>query len=561
MSVYDKPWAKFYDTPPETEIPEFSLYGALSDRAKKNPGFYAAEYMGAKFTFAELVKIIDDAALALESLGVERDDCVTLALPNTPNAVILFYALNKIGAIVAMVHPLSPPGDLEYYLNKSGSKWAVTVDMFVPKFMEILDRTEVKRLVVTSIADYLPKVKAFIYGLTNRVKLPEDTRLVKWNDFLNLSPKGAGSREEEPKDCYKGSVILFSGGTSDKPKGIMLSDFSFNALVFNTQKTSNYLPGDSIIAILPVFHGFGLGLCVHMPVVCGGMSILIPKFSQENYIKALVKYKPQFMAGVPTLFEALLRHPDFKKVRFDKLKGAYSGGDSLPHEVKEKFDAALRAQGSKVDLLEGYGTTECVTGCVLTPPEFYRKGSIGIPIVNMETCIVREDSTELLLPGEEGEICVAGPQLMVGYLDDCEATAKTLRVHDDGKLWLHTGDQGFMDEDGYLYFKSRIKRIFKVSGVNVYPPQVEKVLESHPAVLKACVVGIPDDYQGKSVKAFIVLADKSSGDTGLAEELREFCAERLIKWSVPKTIEFRPDLPTTLVGKVAYTVLEKTATG
>ena len=561
MSLESKPWAKFYDNPAEAEIPELSLYGALSDRARRNPGFYAAEYMGAKFTYAELVRLIDGTATALESLGVERGDCVTLALPNTPNAVILFYALNKIGAIVAMVHPLSPSGDLEYYLNKSGSKWAVTVDMFVPKFMEILDKTDVKKLVVTGIGDYLPKLKAIIYGLTNRVKLPEDKRLIMWKELLKSTENRHGRVEEEDRDCYKGAVILFSGGTSDKPKGIILSDFAFNALVINTQNTSHFLAGDSIVAILPVFHGFGLGLCVHMPLVCGGMSILIPKFSQENYIKTLLKHKPQFIAGVPTLFEALLRHPDFKKVRFDKLKGAYSGGDSLPHEVKMKFDAALRAQGSKVDLFEGYGTTECVTGCVLTPPGQYRKGSIGVPIVNMETCITREDSSEVLPPNEEGEICVAGPQLMVGYLDDCEATAKTLKVHDDGKLWLHTGDQGYMDEDGYLYFKSRIKRIFKVSGVNVYPPQVEKVLESHPSVQRACVVGVHDDYQGKSVKAFVVLADKSSGSVRLSEELREYCAERLIKWSVPKVIEFRPELPTTLVGKVAYTTLEKTATG
>jgi long-chain acyl-CoA synthetase len=177
----------------------------------------------------------------------------------------------------------------------------------------------------------------------------------------------------------------------------------------------------------------------------------------------------------------------------------------------------------------------------------------------METCIVREDSTEVLAPNEAGEICVTGPQLMIGYLNDCEATAKTIRMHDDGKLWVHTGDQGYMDEDGFLYFKSRIKRIFKVSGFNVYPTQVESVLETHPAVFKACVVAVPDEYQGKSVKAYVVLMDKSDGSDKLAGELRLYCAERLIKWSVPKSVEFRAELPTTLVGKIAYTVLENAA--
>ncbi|MCL1983592.1 MAG: AMP-binding protein [Clostridiales bacterium] len=561
MSLDYKPWIKFYNgRPAETEVPELSLYGILSERAKTNPEFFAVEYMGAKLTFKELTGLIDNAADALCALGVEEGDCVTLALPNIPNAVILFYAVNKIGARVAMVHPLSPSVDLEYYLNKTGSKWAVTVDMFVPKFMDIIGKTAVEKLVVCGIADYLPKLKAIAYSLTNKAKLPANAGLlVKWKDFLKTGAAASEKQEESGRGCHEASVILFSGGTSDLPKGIVLSDFSFNALAVNTQKTSDFEAGDSIVAILPVFHGFGLGLCIHMAMVCGGMSILIPKFSTENYIGALMKHKPQFIAGVPTLFEALLRDPGFKSVRFDKLKGAYSGGDSLPHEAKMKFDAALRAQGSKVDLLEGYGTTECVTACVLTPPGNYRKGSIGVPMVNMETCIVREDTTEVLPPNEEGEICIAGPQLMVSYLDDCEATARTLRIHSDGKLWLHSGDQGYMDADGYLYFKSRIKRIFKVSGVNVYPPQVEYVLESHPAVSKACVIGVHDDYQGKSVKAFIVLADNAGGDSELADELRAYCAERLIKWSVPKTIVFRKELPTTLVGKVAYTALEKAA--
>jgi len=541
------------------EIPEISLYEALANRAGQNPELYAVEYMGAKLTFSKLMSLIDSAADSLRAMGIEKNDNVTLALPNIPNAVILFYAINKIGARAAMIHPLSPPVDIEYYLKSTESKWAVTVDLFVSKFMDIIDNTQVRKLVVCGIADYLPGLKAAVYSLSNKTKLPADDRLIKWKGFLGLGQAATEKATWADRGCHEASVILFSGGTSDKPKGIMLSDYSFNSLAVSVKNASTFGAGDGIIAILPVFHGFGLGLCIHMPMLFGGMSILIPKFSPENYIKALIKHKPQFIAGVPTLFEALLRHPDFKKVSFEKLKGAYSGGDSLSHEVKMKFDAALRSQGSKVDLLEGYGTTECVTACVLTPFDDYRKGSIGVPIANMETCITREESTEVLPPNTEGEICVAGPQLMIGYLGDWEATAKTLKVHDDGKLWLHTGDLGFMDEDGFLYFKSRIKRIFKVSGLNVYPQQVESVLESHPEVFRACVVGIPDDYQGKSVKAFVILADKSNGSEALAEELRNYCTERLIKWSVPKSIEFRNELPTTLVGKVAYTALEKAA--
>ena len=556
----EKPWLPFYgDVPAEPDVSERSLYGELRDRALLYPNHHALEYLGAKFTFSKLIRLIDLAAAALKTEGVRQGDCVTLALPNVPNAVILFYALNKIGARVSMVHPLSPPADLEYYLKKADSKLAVTLDLFVSKFVEILDNTPAKRLLVVSVADYLPRAKALLYALKNKTKVPADARIFHWKGFLSAAPRLPESEPEAEKDCRDGSVILFSGGTSNMPKGILLNDYAFNSLAESNRLLSGFGPKDRVIAIMPIFHGFGLGLCVHTILLAGGTSILIPKFSPENYIKALIKHEPQFIAGVPTLFEALLRHPDFKKARFDKLKGAYSGGDLLSPETKSRFDTALRAQGSPVDLLEGYGTTECVTGCVLTPAGRYKKGSIGIPIPNMETCIAKVDTIEVLGPNTEGEICVAGPQLMLGYLDDWEATAKALKVHADGKLWLHTGDHGYMDEDGYLYYKSRIRRIFKVSGINVYPSQVESILESHPAVARACVLGVPDDYQVTRVKAFVVLLPPYKETDALTDELRAYCAERLIKWSVPRTFEFCPKLPTTLVGKVAYTELERLA--
>ena len=577
-----RPWFSFYgDIPWTVPVPEVTLYGAFAEAARRNPMLHALEYMGAKLTFAELLALIDTAAAALARGGVGKDDCVTLALPNVPGAVILFYAANKLGARVAMVHPLSPPNDLEHYLRETGSRWAVTMDMFAPKFEEILKNTQVETLLIVRVSDYLPRYKAVLYNLAHPVALPDDARVLRWDDFMESVPyaaqdalsrisvenaqAGAAFPEEDEEHAAGGpasearapAVILFSGGTTDMPKGILLSAYAFNALAVSMRATIGFMPGDSVMAILPIFHGFGLGLCVHTALVSGGMSILIPQFSPDNFIKSLMKQKPQYIAGVPTLFEALLRRPDFKRVRFDKLKGAYSGGDTLGFEIKQKFDAALRAQGSRVDLLEGYGTTECVTACVLTPVSHYRKDSIGVPMPGVETCIVREDGNSPLPPGEEGEICVAGPQLMLGYLGAPEETRRTLRVHEDGKLWLHTGDAGMMDEDGFLYFRSRIKRIIKVSGMSVYPAQVERVLEAHPAVWRACVVGVPDDYQMMSVKAFVVLHDRSGGSEELVQQLLAHCAASLIKWSVPRSLEFKAELPTTLVGKVAYNLLKK----
>jgi len=239
-----------------------------------------------------------------------------------------------------------------------------------------------------------------------------------------------------------------------------------------------------------------------------------------------------------------------------KLQGAYSGGDSLTSDLKARFDTALAAQGSRVELTEGYGLTECVTACTVSPPHAYRENSIGIPIPGMRVKVA--DSAGVELPyGTEGEICVTGPTLMNGYLNEPTATADTLRVHDDGRTWLHTGDIGTMDADGYLYFKGRTKRIIKVSGVSVYPAQVEQVLEAHPRVQRACVIGTPDEYQMSSVKAFVVPAGDAKGDQVLRDQLLVHCRKHLMKWAVPRSIEFRTSLPTTLVGKIAYTQLEK----
>lgn len=553
--MHQKPWFNFFDDIPHTvDCPETTLYSAFSQCARTHAELLALEYMGTNLTYARLLELVDTAADSLHTMGITHEDTVLIAMPNTPNAIVLFYALNKLGARVAMVHPLSPAQELLHFIRETKSRWAVTVDMFAQKFLEILNQTDVEKLLITKISDFLPKLKAVAYNLTNSVKLPQDSRILAWNDFMCA---GKTRAETYPKSCYEAAVILFSGGTTDMPKGILLSDYAFNALAVSMKPIAKLAPKDRIMAILPIFHGFGLGLCVHTSLTSGANSILIPKFSADNYINSLIKQKPQYIVGVPTLFEALLRHPSFSRVRFDTLKGAYSGGDTLSYEIKQKFDNALRAQGSKVDLLEGYGTTESVTACVLTPARHYRRNSIGVPMPNTDMCVCAEDSIDVLAPGVEGEICVAGPQLMLGYLNDPEETARTLRVHADGKLWLHTGDAGYMDEDGYLFFKSRIKRIIKVSGMNVYPAQVERVLESHPAVWRACVVGIPDDYQMMSIKAFIVLRDKSMGSDTLVQELQTHCANELIKWSVPRKIEFLAEMPTTLVGKVAYTVLEK----
>jgi len=310
-----------------------------------------------------------------------------------------------------------------------------------------------------------------------------------------------------------------------------------------------------ILAILPIFHGFGLGVCINAAFMGGAKSILVPKFTPEDVAKLVKKKRPNFLVGVPTLFEALSRNPVFRKTDLSCLKAVFSGADTLPRPVKERFDAAVKAGGGSAELQEGYGLTEAVTAIMAMPLSEYREGSIGIPFPDMDAKIVKIGTTKSVPVGEEGEICLSGPAVMLGYLDNPEETAAVLKEHEDGQVWLHTGDLGTMDEDGFFFFKQRLKRLIKSSGMNVYPSQVEAILHQHPAVAEACVIGIPDPEQIERVKAVVVLEKPETASAELADELIHHCRENLIKWSCPREIAFRDELPKTAVGKVAFRVL------
>ena len=552
-----KPWLKFYgDIPEFTDVPDLTMYELLRDTALKYPNKTAIDYMGAQIPFEKLLSMIDRCAASFIAYGVKPGECVLLSMPNIPNSLMLFYALNKIGVRVAMTHPLYSSSELAQYVKETDSVWCVTVDMFYDRFKDILRPDQ--KLLVTKISDFLPGSKKVVFNIIKGAqnKVPEDDRVVYWKDFLKKSEEAElpYNRLIDPKD---GAVVLFSGGTTNMPKGILLSSYNFNALSAIIAPFAKFTKDDSVIAILPVFHGFGLGICIHSILCNGGTLFLEPKFGTKIYIDSLRKHQPTFIAGVPTMFEAMLRDKNFAKVRFDRLKAIYSGGDSLSPELKARFDERLKAQGSKVELAEGYGLTETVTGCVLTPPGLYRKGAIGIPMPGMLAKVVDMETKKELPYGENGEIALSGPTLMLEYINNSEETDKTIQADENGVRWLYTGDIGTMDEDGYLYFKSREKRMLKVSGVSVYPMQVEQVLEQHELVFRACVVGVPDDYQMTSVKAYVVLEDPSLATDATKQILLKHCLKHLIKWSVPRAIEFRDKLPTTLVGKVEYSALEK----
>jgi long-chain acyl-CoA synthetase len=551
-----RPWLRYYGRiPPSLDYPEITLYQAVAATAARAPAALAWDFLDTTSTYREFLRAIDACADALAALGLGRGERILISMPTSPQGVIAFYAANKLGAVPALIHPLSTAPEIEHYLNASGARIALTLDAFYDRFGATRPKLPLEILILARIPDYLPPLMRFGFWLTKGRKIPSvpaDTRVRWWADLMSAPHPQVPRAGTATGDA---AAILFSGGTTGMPKGILLSNRNFIAEGMQAAAWGGMGEGHSILAILPIFHGFGLGVCVNAAFMAGGKSILVPMFSAETVAKLLRTKRPNLLVGVPTLYDALTRDRSLAKADLSCLRATFSGADTLPRPVKERFEKLVVERGGRVKLLEGYGLTEAVTAIMATPLEEYREGSIGIPFPDMLAKICRAGAQQELPPGEEGEICVAGPAVMLGYLDDPEATRQTLRVHEDGRTWLHTGDLGKMDADGFFYFTVRLKRMIKSSGFNVYPAQVEAVLYQHPLVAEACVAGVPDPAQVERVQAFVVLKDPAQANADTERALIEHCRAQLIKWSCPREIEFRAELPKTRVGKIDYKVL------
>ena len=556
-------WEHFFEEEHELDYPQKTMFQMIQDTARKYPDSIAYEFMGKKTKYRDFISKIELTAKALTSIGIREGDAVTICMPNCPQAVDTFYALNRIGAIANMIHPLSAQNEITFYLNISNSKAILTLDQFYDKICEArrgADHTVI--IIMAKIADELPKYLQIPYNIKEFGKysnLPNQAYSVTWKDFLNYGKKFPLPLPKINFVIDRTAAILYSGGTTGTTKGIMLSDLNFNACAIQSMKAMQvpYEPGQKILAAMPLFHGFGLGIGVHTCLCKGVACDLIPQFSVKTYGQMLAKKKPSFIAGVPTLYEAMLRTKGLENADMSFLKGMYSGGDSLSVELKNKVDTFLKEHGATIQVREGYGTTECVTASCLTPYDQYREGSIGLPYPDTKYIICEPGTTKELPVGEEGEICLSGPSVMLGYLKNEEETAETLKKHEDGKVYLHTGDLGYMDKDGFVYFKLRIKRMIVSSGYNVYPSQIENIIDAHPKVTMSCVVGVKDSYKMHKVKAFVVLKPNVSPDETIKQEIMDYLRLHVSKWAMPYEIEFRDDLPKTLVGKVAYRVLEE----
>ena len=555
------PWKDYVgEVPMHLDYFDGSMFEAVAKIADQYPNNIAFDFMGKSTTYREMVKEIERCAKALKTIGVREGDKVTIAMPNCPQAIYMFYAVNLVGGIANMIHPLSAEKEIEFYLNESESVTAITLDQFYHKFEHIRQNTKVVNIIIASVKDALSRPIRAGYMLTEGrkiKKIPVDAPVIRWRDFLKLSNACFYNYKVE-RHGSNPAVILYSGGTTGTTKGIVLTNRNFNALGQQVIAANPmFRPGDRMLAAMPLFHGFGLGVCIHTMLSQGGRCILIPRFTAKSYAKQIVKYRCNFIAGVPTLYEALLRLPSMEGADLSCLKGVFSGGDSLSVELKKKFDKFLYDHHATIQVREGYGTTETVTACCLTPPHMFKEGSIGLPFPDTYIKIV-EPGTDRELPyGEEGEILLAGPTVMKEYMNHPEETAQTLRRHADGLTWVYTGDLGTMDDQGFIYFKGRAKRMIISSGYNVYPGQIENILDAHDYVQMSCVIGVPDSYKMQKVKAFVKLSPDVEPNAKTKAELMDYCRKNIAKYAMPYDIEFRDDMPKTLVGKVAYRVLEE----
>ena len=567
----DYPWYDFYGkVPHHLEYPKGSMVDVLMDTVLKYPELDAIEYFNNKYTYKEVMDKVIECAKSLKTIGVKEGDVVSICMPNTPEALFMFYAVNMVGAVSNMIHPLSSEKEIEFFLNKTKSKFIMTIDIDYKKVINIINNTSVNKVIVSSAGYSLKGLKKTMYSIFNTdvtkaikkikqvfLKAFQNRDVMSYKKFIQ---KGHNYYEDYtvPRKDSDLAVILYSGGTSGTPKGIMLSNLSFNALAYQAHEMCDPAKeGDSILCIMPIFHGFGLGVCIHTCLHIGMKCILVPTFKAKNLGELIRKTKPNFLVGVPTLFEALYNNNNLKEGDFSSINCIVSGGDIMDEENLVKYNDMFKKYGSSAKIRVGYGLTEACAATCLTPTDMHKSGSIGIPFPDMVYKIVEIGTTKETKPMEDGEICISGPTVMMGYLNDEEETNNALKVHKDGKLWLHTGDIGCIDKDGFVYFKSRLKRIIISSGYNIYPSYIEGIINKHEYVSTSTIVAVPDKYRGQIAKAFVVLKKEVKLDENVEKEIKDYCKKYIAKYAMPRIFEFRKELPKTLVGKIAYTVLEE----
>ncbi|HYF95765.1 MAG TPA: long-chain fatty acid--CoA ligase [Symbiobacteriaceae bacterium] len=545
-----RPWLTRYPegVRPQLAYPSRPLQSLLDDAAARFPAGTATQFYGGRLTWGEVQRAANAFAAALAAMGVRKGDRVAIMLPNVPQGVIAYYGALKAGAVVVFCNPLYVERELEHQLKDAGAEVLLVLDLLYERVRNVRAQTALRKVIVTGLRDYMGTALRLLVPLVKRElvgKLPPDGDLINFKDLLRRYDGWAPPHVEiDPERDL--AVLQYTGGTTGLSKGAMLTHRN---LMANVTQVREWMPGlhdgaERFLTVMPFFHVYGLTVCLNMATLLGATLILVPKFDLKQVLQLIDKQQPTIFPGAPPIYVAINNCSDVGRYNLRSVKACISGAAPLPVEVQATFE---QLTGGK--LVEGYGLTEAspVTHCT---PIYGRRvaGSIGLPLSDTEMKIVDlETGEQELAPGEVGELCIRGPQVMAGYWNRPEETAKVLR---DG--WLYTGDIARVDKDGYTYIVDRAKDMIIAGGFNIYPREVEEVLYEHPAILEAAVAGLPDEYRGQTVKAYVVL---KPGPSLTEDELIGWCRERMAKYKAPTLVEFRESLPKTMIGKVLRRVL------
>ncbi len=531
---------------------EQSLYGVIKETTKQFPNRSALLFMNKYLTYEQIINKIDALSSGFNDIGIKEGDVITLALPNVFEAVFALYALNKIGVVCHMVHPISPINQMKKFIKQTKSRCLIVLDTFFNHYKELLEYNN--KLILVSPVNEFNFIKKIGYKLINLSKLSKvkySENVIRFKDLYS-----AIRNNEIAVNPKKTAFLLHSGGTSGEPKTIELSNFAINSLASQAPHIMGTKDFEDMhmLAVLPMFHGFGLCMGIHGMMFTGGINTLMPKFSSDETIKLIKKNRCNVIIGVPSLFESLLRNKLFKDESIKNIKQAYVGGDYVTLDLKHRFDEVMKYYYSDARLLEGYGLTEVVTVCSVNTLRDNNLESVGKPLPGISIKIIDQETQAFLEDEEAGEIIVKGPTMMNGYLNDKESTDKTM-INIDGEKWIKTGDLGFIDKQGYLYFKQRLKRIIKVSGMPVLPSEIENLLMNYEQISEVAAIGIKDEFTNFKVKLFIVWKNKSNILN--ESEIKKAIKENISIYAIPKEIEYLHSLPKTPIGKVDVLKLEK----
>ena len=555
-----KPWLKYYAQKYiDQTLPTLSAFDFVCHRNQNHLNDTALDYYGRKFTYADLIVNVKKTAAALRGIGVKKGDIVTVVSVMTPEVIALFYAADMIGATLNLVDPRYSVEGIHEYIEEVDSHLLVCLNVVYERCRQAAKRTNVEKVIVLSPADSLPPVMAVGYKLTTPDKNKYASNVIRWKQFIK---GGEGqSTAAEPYDPDHTCIVVHTGGTTGSPKGVMLTDNCFNALAQQFRAYDKlFHRGQKLMNIMPPFIAYGYACGVHLPLVLGFTVIIIPNLDPAKLGSLVLKHKPEHMFGVPTHYQQLASDPKLRDKDLSFIINYAAGGDSLSRGAEQTVNDFLAAHGARYPIAKGYGMTEVSSAATVAAGLDNKPGSVGIPMVNTVVAAFEPGTDQELPIGQRGELCISGPCLMKGYYNKPEETAILLRRHPDGRVWAHTGDMGYLDEDGFVYLDSRIKRmIIRHDGFKVFPSMIENVVSRHPAVHQCSVVGCADkDHtQGRLPFVYIVLkSDTTAKKKQVIRELERMCAEELPEYVQPVAYKFISSMPMTPVGKVDYRQLE-----